>query len=37
VGKLSGYEGGSVTITDARGEHTYTKQQIAQVRLRMTI
>ena len=36
VGKLSGYEGGSVTITDARGEHTYTKQQIAQVRLRMT-
>ena len=37
VGTLCGYENGDVTIDDGREKRTYTKQQTAQVRLRMTI
>lgn len=37
VGKLCGYENGDVTISDGQSERRYTKQQIAQVKLHMTI
>lgn len=37
VGKLCGYENGDVTISDGKSERRYTKQQIAQAKLHMTI
>jgi ribosome maturation factor RimP len=35
TGQLLGYNGGDVTINAPSGEKTFTKQQVAQVRLRL--
>lgn len=37
VGKLAGYDNGDVTVTQGDRSLSYTKKQIAQVRLHMTI
>ena len=37
VGKLCSYDGGDVTVSDGKTERRYTKQQIAQAKLHMTI
>ena len=37
VGTLAGYDGGSVTIDTEKQQRSFTKQQIAQVRLHVSI